>query len=120
MKLVYTAHSKHFFYFREHISRFVLENNAVPLNPFMLFHYFMLDTVERDSVRNANNTIVKKSDEIWVFGPVSDGVLAEIKLAKEMKKPVKYFAVENSRDIIEIKKEDVKFETGLEKFSDEL
>jgi len=37
MKLIYTAISKQLFYFRMHISKFVLEKNAIPLNPFMLF-----------------------------------------------------------------------------------
>ncbi len=65
--LVYTAMSKHLFYFRMHISKFVLEQNAVPLNPFMILEYFLLDTVDRNHVRTMNNTIVKRSDEIWVF-----------------------------------------------------
>lgn len=34
--LVYTSMSKHLFYMREHISRFVLDNDSVPLNPFMI------------------------------------------------------------------------------------
>lgn len=49
--LVYTAMSKHLFYFRMFISVFVLKNGGVPLNPFMVFDYFMLDAVDRDSVR---------------------------------------------------------------------
>jgi len=64
MKLVYTALSKRLFYFRMHISKFVLDKNCVPLNPFMLFEYFMLDTVERDKTREANNNLVKKADEL--------------------------------------------------------
>lgn len=120
MKLVYPAHSKHLFYFRMHISKFVLQRGYVPLNPFMMFQYFMLDTVDRDSVRNANNNLVKRADELWVFGPVSDGVLAEIRIAKQMSKPIKYFAVVGSKEIKEILKDEVEFEEGLEKFSSEL
>ena len=107
MPMVYPTHSKHYFYFREHISKFVLEKDFVPLNPFMIFHYFLLDTVERDTIRNANNNLVKKSDEIWVFGPVSDGVLDEIRLAKQIGKPIKYFTITNSKEIREISKENV-------------
>jgi len=118
MKLVYLAISKHYFYFRMHISKFVLQKGCVPLNPFMIFEYFMLDTVDRDAVRNANNTLVKRADELWVFGPISDGVLAEIKLAKQMNKPVKYFAFVNSREITEISKEKVEFEEDLETFNE--
>ena len=46
--LVYTAMSKHFFYYRMHISKYVIEQHKVPLNPFMIFEYFMLDSVDRD------------------------------------------------------------------------
>ena len=115
MKLVYPAYSKHNFYFRQHISKFILEQNSVPLNPFMIFDYFMLDTVDRDIIRNANNNLVKKAVEIWVFGSISDGVLEEIKLAKKENKPIKYYALLKSREIKEIFKEEVKFEEDLEK-----
>lgn len=120
MKLVYPAHSKHYFYFRQHISKFVLEQNCVPLNPFMIFEYFMLDTVERDIIRNANNNLVKRADEVWVFGPISDGVLEEIRLAKQEAKPIRYFAILNSRGIKEISKDEVEFEDDLEKYVNEL
>jgi hypothetical protein len=100
--LVYTAMSKHLFYFRMHISKYVIEQHKVPLNPFMTFEYFMLDTVKRDLVREANNNLVMRSDELWVFGPVADGVLAEIKTAKLKGKPVKYFKITKYKDIIPI------------------
>lgn len=85
MKLIYPAHSKHYFFFRMHISKFVLQKGFIPLNPFMIFDYFMLDTVNRDTIRNANNNLIKKADELWVFGPISDGVVGEIKLAQKLK-----------------------------------
>lgn len=110
MKIIYTAMSKRYFYFRQHISQFVLKQTAIPINPFMLFEYFLLDTVDRDSVINANNNLVKKSDELWVFGPVSDGVLAEIKLAKSSNKPIRYFKIVDSKEIVEISPDEVEFE----------
>lgn len=110
MKLVFPAYSKLNFYFRQHISKFVIEHNAVPLNPFMISDYFMLDTVDRDLVRAANNSMVKRTDELWVFGQISNGVLAEIKLAKQLGKPIKYFEIIKSKDIIEITKDKVVFE----------
>ncbi|MFH1521818.1 MAG: hypothetical protein ABIF18_02560 [archaeon] len=120
MKLVYPAHSKHYFYFRQHISKFVLEQGCVPLNPFMIFEYFMLDTIDRDIVRNANNNLVKRADEIWIFGPVADGVLEEIRLAKREGKSIRYFDIIKSKDIVEISKEEVKFEKDLAKYREEL
>lgn len=112
--LVYTAMSKHLFYFREHISKFVLDNGGVPLNPFMTFNYFMLDTVDRDVVREANNTLVARADQLWMFGPVSDGALAEIIQAKEQGKIVRYFSVVGSKEIVEHSKDDAEMEPEVE------
>ena len=97
LPMVYTAYSKHLFWCRELISVFVLELGAVPLNPFMIFAYFLTDKVSRDDVRRGNNTVVRRSDELWVFGPISDGVLSEIILAQDLGKKIRYFAVKNSR-----------------------
>ena len=113
MKLVYTAMSKRLFYFRAHISQFVLKQDGIPLNPFMLFDYFLLDTVERDKIREANNNLVQKADELWVFGHISDGVLAEIRLAKQRGIPIKYFDIVDSKDIKEISKSEVRFEEDV-------
>lgn len=121
MKIIFTAISKKLFYFRMHISKFVLDRGGIPLNPYMLWEYFMLDTVEREKVRTANNTLVERADELWVFGEISDGVLTEIKLAKQRNKPIKYFIVIDSKEIKEIPKNEVKFEKDLENISrDEL
>lgn len=91
--LIYTAMSKHLFYFRMFISKFVLEQGGVPLNPFMTFDYFMLDTVDRDMVRQGNNALVKRADELWMFGPISDGALVEIVQARNQGKTVRYFSI---------------------------
>jgi len=110
MKLIYTAFSKHLFYFRLHITKYVLENDGVPLNPFMIHEYFLLDTVNRDVVRRSNNTIVERSDELWVFGKISNGVEAEIEIAKKLNKPIRYFEVIESRDVKEIAENEVETE----------
>jgi len=80
----------------------------------------MLDTVERNALRETNNTYIIKADEIWVFGPVSDGVLAEIILAKKMNKPIRYFKIINSKHVKEITKNEVEFEDNLEIHRNEL
>lgn len=104
--VVYTAFSKHNFFLRAHISKFVLEKGAVPLNPFMLFDYFLLDVVERDVVREANNNVLKKADELWVFGKVSDGVEAELALFQGSKR---YFRIDGST-FTEITESDLEIE----------
>lgn len=119
-KLVYTAMSKHYFYYRMFISKFVLDNGFVPINPFMSFDYFMAGMVDKDKIRNANNNLVMKSDELWVFGPVSDGVLAEIKIAKEIGKPIKYFGIKKPHEIVPIEKEEVILEENISEFKKDL
>jgi len=119
-KTVFIAMSKHLFYFRRHAVKFVLEQGYAPISQFGIFDYFITDGVDRDLVRRANNNLIRVSDELWVFGPISDGVLAEIKIVKSIGKPIKYFKVINSKDIKEISKQEVEFEEDLKKFSHEL
>lgn len=115
-ELVYTALSKHYFYYRMHISQFVLQNGKVPLNPFMLFEYFLLDTVDRNLVRDANNTLVLRADQIWVFGPVSNGVLAEILLARKADKPISFFKIEKPHKIVPILEDEIEMESEVQEF----
>lgn len=115
-KIVFAAISKRNFYYREHISKFILEKGCVPLNPFMSFSYFMLDTIPRNTVREANNNLVRLSDELWVFGKISDGIASEVKYVKEMQKKIRYFSIEGSpQKIMEIKEGEIKFEKAVTK-----
>lgn len=91
--LVYPAYSKHNFCWQMHISQFCLESKLIPLNPFMLFRYFLGDTVPRETVYRANNNIVRLCDEVWTFGDISDGVLAEVKIKKDLGQPVRYYKI---------------------------
>jgi len=91
--VVYTAHSKHTMYARDIIVQHAMEHGVVPLNPFRMFGYFLSDRVDRDLVREANNTIVRLADETWVYGGVSNGVWHEIVLARSLGKPVRYWTV---------------------------
>lgn len=118
--LVYTAISKHYFYYRMFISKFVLEQHKIPLNPFMIFDYFLLDCVDRNLIREGNNNLVNRADELWVFGPISNGVLAEIKIAKRMNKPIKYFAIQKPHQIILIRTEEAEFENEVKEFRDQI
>lgn len=112
-KVVFTAMSKKLFYMRFLISKFVIEQGAVPINPFTSFDYFMIDSVERDEIRSANNVLVGRSDELWVFGPISDGVLAEILLSKKLSITIRYFKIEKDKDISEITKKYVLLEDDV-------
>ncbi len=96
-KVVFAAMSKNTFYLREHIIKYILENGYTPTCAFMMFSYFLLDTVDRHALSDANNDLIKRSDELWVFGDISDGVREEIKLAKQLGLPVKYYKLRNGK-----------------------
>ncbi len=108
--IIYTATSWKYFAYRMFISRFVLLRGAVPLNPFMVFDYFMADTVERDITREANNNLVRISDEVWCFGAVSDGVQVEIDLAREAGKIVRFFTISKPATFTEVREDQMAHE----------
>ena len=89
--VIFSAMSKRNFFLREHIIKFILEKGHTPSSAFMMYSYFLLDTVNRRALIKANNELIRRSDELWVFGHISDGVAKEIKLAKKLKLPIKYF-----------------------------
>lgn len=94
--LVYTAQSKNYFYCRDAVCQFVFESEAIPLNPFRAFDYFLSDRVNRDAVREGNRKLIQVSDEMWVFGQaLADGVILEIALATRLRKPIRYFTIDN-------------------------
>ena len=119
-KIVFIAMSKNSFYFRRHAVKFVLKKGLTPISQFGIFDYFLNDAVSRNLVRQANNNLIGVSDELWVFGPLSDGVIAEVKMFKKTKKPIRYFRIVSGKAIKAINKKEVEFEKGLAKFSKEI
>ena len=87
----------------------------MPINPFANFDYFLFDAVERDTVRRANNTLVARADELWVFGSIADGVRAEIIQAQQQNKPVRFFTFKNDRDIYEVSQSELVYDDGVDK-----
>ena len=61
-----------------------------------MYSYYLLDTAERCNLIKANNDLIRRSDELWVFENISDGVQKEIDLANELGMPIKYFKLENT------------------------
>ena len=112
--VVFTAMSKKYFYMRFLVTKFVLDQGVVPINPFTSFDYFLLDVVERDTVRRANNTLMARADELWVFGDIADGVRAEIVQAWQQHKTVRFFAFYGDKHIYEVAINDVVYEDGVE------
>lgn len=92
-QLIYCALSNRYFFWRQHITKFVLDEGHVPIVPFMLFDYYLLHTVPKETVRVACNNLIVRSDQMWVFGNLSLGVKVQIGIAKRLKKPVRYYDI---------------------------
>jgi uncharacterized FAD-dependent dehydrogenase len=102
-KTIFTAQSKKFFYAKDVICEFVFKVGFIPINPFQVFNYFLNDRVDRNLVRKGNNELISRCDELWIFGPIANGVLFEIGRAYELKMPVRFFKIGTLlKDIIEI------------------
>jgi hypothetical protein len=116
-KVVFTAQSCRNFHQRMLICKFVFEQGAVPVNPFNLFGYYLYELVARDLVRNANNNLLSRCDELWIFGEISDGVLAEIRLFRKSGKPMRFFNISGLPETIkEIAKQELVFEDNIAQF----
>ena len=112
--VIYTAYSKYYFFAKMLVSSYVLDKDFIPLNPFNNWEYFMDDMVDRDLVVRRNNNLILLSDEIWTFGPIADGVFAEVKLANSLGKPVRYFSVgKKLEDIHTLTNKELIFEEEL-------
>ena len=92
-KLIYCALSNRNFFWRQHVTKFVLDEGHVPICPFMLFDYYLLHTVPKETVREAINNLIVRCDEMWVFGKMSLGVKVQVGIAKRLKKAVRYYDV---------------------------
>lgn len=91
--LVFTAYAKELAYKAYNISKYVLDKGGIPINPFMNFGYNLGDDARYvNKVREANNKLVEKCDEVWVFGDYekADGVIREIGIANKSKIKVRY------------------------------
>lgn len=111
---VYTAYSKHYFFDKMQISAYVLDEGFIPLNPFTNWGYFMDDMVDRDLVVRGNNNLIYLAEEVWTFGPIADGVYAEVRLANKLGKKVRHFSLgKKISDIHPIMKNELVFEDEL-------
>jgi hypothetical protein len=121
LRTVFTAQSKAYFYCKDAVCEFVFNKDMLPINPFMTFDYFLNDRVDRDLIRRANNHLISMCDELWVFGDIANGVMFEIVLAKNLKKPVKYHSIAaRSNEIIEVTLRDLTFEKELSLTKEEI
>jgi hypothetical protein len=92
-QLIYCAIANRNFYWRAHVTKFVLDEGHVPIVPFMLFDYYLLHTVPKETVREAFNNLIVRCDQMWVFGTMSLGVKVQVGIAKRLKKPLRFYDI---------------------------
>ena len=74
--------------------RFAYDEGMMPIASHLLYPQFLDDSiiVERKMGMHFAFVLLGKCDEMWVFGSYpSDGMLAEIEVAKERDIPIRYF-----------------------------
>jgi len=120
-KVVFIAQSCKNFHQRMLICKHAFEQGVIPINPFNVFGYYLYELVERNLVRNGNNNIMKRCDELWVYGEISDGVFAEIQMFKILGKPIKFFDISKlPKEVREISKDELIFEDEVKEFADSI
>lgn len=75
-------------------SRFLVDKNAIPITPHLLYLQFMDDGNERERAMamHFNYVLLGKCTELWVFdGVVSRGMTREIGVAKKRRMKIKWF-----------------------------
>lgn len=75
-------------------ARFVFEQGRIPITPHLLFP-FLSDETNREDALSMDIRILKKCDEIWVFGEnITSGMKEEIECASEYSIIVKFINAE--------------------------
>lgn len=77
--------------------RFAVDSGSIPIAPHLFFPQFMDDSNEheRELAMFMNIALMSKCAEVWVFGEhISKGMAAEIRIAEEKQRPVRYFTTE--------------------------
>lgn len=110
-KFVYATHSRNWFYVREAITQYVVEQGAAVVNPFMNYGFYLNGAVKKDEVDECCHQLIRSADELWVFGPVSEAILTDIVVAVMEGKNIRFFSIsERSSEIHELREEDISFE----------
>jgi len=118
-KLVFTAMSCRNFHQRMLVCKHAFGQGVVPLNPFNAFGYYLYELVDRNLVRNGNNNLLRRCDELWVYGEISDGVLAEIQLFRKLGRPVRFFDISKlPSEVRELSEHELVFEDDVKQYKD--
>lgn len=113
--LVYTAMPKYLASFHTYIGAHVYDHKCYPITPYM-YPPWLLDSVPREKVREANARYIEAAEELWVYSvkegmfedaveqrrglDIHDGVQREIEQAEELGTNIEFWRVDvDSQDI---------------------
>lgn len=74
--------------------RFVVSKKRVPIAPHLLFPQFVSEATERGLAMKLDYLLLLRCDEVWAFGEITEGMSAEIEMAADEDKRVRYFTPE--------------------------
>lgn len=79
------------------------ESGVIPIAPHLYFSSYLDDRIpeERAAGMEMGLQILKRCDELWVFGTPTEGMRGEIKLAKSLNIPIHYISEETINKILE-------------------
>ena len=80
--------------------RFVVSKKRVPIAPHLLFPQFVTEATERGLAMKMDCLLLRRCDEVWAFGEITEGMTVEIEMAADEGKRVRYF----TRDLKEVTK----------------
>ena len=82
--------------------RAIAEAGAVPMAPHLYFSGYLDDRIpeERTAGMKMGLHILKRCDELWVFGTPTEGMKGEIKLAMSLNIPILYIPEETVNKIL--------------------
>jgi len=84
-------------------SRYAVDHHSIPVTPHLLYPQFMDEGNERDLALFFGIVLLGKCQEVWVFGPQSDGMKKEVFKAEKKGLVIRYFKDDNGI-ITEVKK----------------
>jgi len=84
--------------YRFRAAKFVLGQGYVPTYPKIVGDFFTVEnTVPRSRGTDERANLIKKCDQVWVFGQPNASMQTQIELAKNQGKAIKHFMVLNGQ-----------------------
>ena len=78
--------------------RFVVSQGASPINPILNLTDVISEETERELALSIDLALLDRADEIWMFGPLTEGMVIELNEAAEQEILIRMFS-ENMEEL---------------------